>query len=58
MTKTFTTTASHRLTNTGQSAMMQLDLTTIDKLVWNFEFGSLGFIWVLIFGAWNFCDFH
>jgi len=44
MTQTFTTAASHGLTNTGQPAMMQLDLKTIGKLVWNFEFGSLGFI--------------
>jgi hypothetical protein len=44
MSKTFTAIASHRLTNAGQSVMMQLDLTTIGKLVWKFEFGSLGFI--------------
>ena len=33
MSKTFTTTASHRLTNTGQSVMIELNLTTIGKLV-------------------------
>jgi hypothetical protein len=35
---------------------MMLLATTVDGSgVWNFEFGSLGFVWVLEFGA---CNFH
>jgi hypothetical protein len=31
-------------------------LVTIEdgSFVWYFEFGSLGFVWDLVFGAWNF----
>ncbi len=58
MTKTFTTVVSHRFANIGLSVMMPLG-TTVDKsFVWNFEFGSLGFILNLVFGAWNFHDFY
>jgi hypothetical protein len=35
--------------------MIALDPTVAGSFVWNFEFGSLGFIWDLVFGVW---DFH
>jgi len=38
--------------------MMQLDSTVGRSMVWNFEFGSLGFVWNLVFDAWNFHYFH
>ncbi|CAB1075782.1 hypothetical protein D1AOALGA4SA_3593 [Olavius algarvensis Delta 1 endosymbiont] len=33
--------------------------TTINgTLVWNFEFGLMEFVWILIFVAWNFQYYH
>jgi hypothetical protein len=58
MSKTFPAIALHPFANPDQPVMMPLGLTTNGTLVWNFEFGSLGFVWVLVFGAWNFHDFH
>jgi len=51
MSKTFLSIESHRSANPGQPLMMPLSLTTSGTFVWNFEFGSLGFVWVLGFGA-------
>jgi len=42
----------------GQPVMVPWGTTTIGTLVWNFEFGLLGFICVLVFGAWDFHDCH
>jgi len=33
---------------------MRYGTNTCGSFVWNFEFGSLGFICILVFGAWNF----
>ena len=58
MTKTFTTLVSCRFAKPALSVMIQLG-TAVDILfVWDFEFGSLRFGCNLIFGAWNFHDFH
>jgi hypothetical protein len=32
--------------------MIALDPTVAGSFAWNFEFGSLGFIWDLVFGVW------
>ena len=34
--------------------MIALDPTVVGSFAWNFEFRSLGFIWDLVFGVWNF----
>jgi hypothetical protein len=44
MTKTFTTIVSHRFANQGLPTMMLLGTTVDRSLIWNFEFGSLGFV--------------
>jgi hypothetical protein len=45
MTKTFTTVVSHRFANPGLPVMMPLGTTVVEgSFVWNFEFGSLGFV--------------
>jgi hypothetical protein len=36
---------------------MPLDAMAGGSFVWIFEFGSLGFVWDLVFGAWNFNGF-
>jgi len=56
MTKTFANIAAPRL-KTGKPGMMPLGAMANGSSVWIFEFGSLGFIWDLGFGAWNFHDF-
>jgi hypothetical protein len=58
MTKTFTDVVSHRFANLGLPVMIPLSKTVDGSFVWNFEFGSLRFIWDLVFGAWNFHNFH
>jgi len=58
MIKTLTTIVSKRIANSGPSVMMPLGKIAEESFVWYFEFGSLGFIWDLDFGAWNFQDFH
>ena len=58
MTETLTTVVSFRFVNPALSVIMQLVTTVDELLVWNFEFGSLGFVWDLVFGAWIFHDFH
>jgi len=44
MTKTFIRLVSHRLANLGLPIMMPLGTTVEGLFVWNFEFGSLGFV--------------
>jgi len=44
MTKTFTAVISHRFVNPALQVMIQLDTTVEGLFVWNFEFGSLGFV--------------
>ena len=58
MTKTLPTVLSHRVASPDLPVMMPLSLTVDGPIVWNFEFGSLGFVWNLGFGAWNFHDLH
>jgi len=55
MTKTFANIASRQAAKSCEPAMMPLG--TEKSYVWIFEFGSLGFVWDLGFGAWNFHDF-
>ena len=56
MIKTFTVLVSHYITNPDPPVMMLLGTTVDGSFVLNFEFKSLGFIWDLVFGAWNFHD--
>ncbi|UCD79987.1 MAG: hypothetical protein JSW26_00715 [Desulfobacterales bacterium] len=58
MTKTFIPVLSPCFAYFGLPVMMPLDKTEEEFFVWNFEFGSLGFVWDLVIGAWNFHDFH
>jgi len=44
MTETLTTVVSLRFANPALPVMMQLGTTVEGLLVWNFEFGSLGFV--------------
>jgi hypothetical protein len=55
MTKTFTSVFSDRFANPGPILMMVTGINADGSFVWNFEFRSLGFVWDLVFGAWNFC---
>jgi len=54
MTKTLTTVDSYRLANPSFSEAVPLGTTADGSFVWDFEFGSLGLVWDLVFGAWNF----
>ena len=54
MTKTYTTVVSYCFVNPGLSVMVLLGINVDGSFVLNFEFESLGFIWNLVFGAWNF----
>jgi hypothetical protein len=58
MTKTFIRVVSNRYVNPGPPGMMPLGTLIEGLFVWNFEFGSLEFVWYLVFGAWNFHDFY
>jgi hypothetical protein len=44
MTKIFTAVVLHRFTNSGLPVMMPWRTTSEGSFIWNFEFGSLGFI--------------
>jgi len=44
MTKTFTAVIAHRSARPGLPVIMPLDATLDVLFVWNFEFGSLGFV--------------
>jgi len=57
MTKTFAKIAARRDVKSGEPGIMPLDEMAGGYFVWIFEFGSLGFVWDLIFGAWNFHAF-
>jgi hypothetical protein len=58
MTQTFISAISH--SSTGLNIQKKSGFgTAVDRsFIWNFEFGSLGFVCDLAFGAWNFLDFH
>jgi hypothetical protein len=58
MTKTFTTVVSNRFKSLGLPEIIPLVMSVGLALVWNFEIGSLGFICILFFVAWNFYDSH
>jgi len=58
MTKTLTIFVSDHRSNSSLVVMTALGTTAEKSLVLNFEFGLLEFIWNLVFGAWNFHDFH
>jgi len=57
MTKTFAKIAARRNVKSAEPAMMPLGAMADGFLVWIFEFRSLGFVWDLVFGAWNFMAF-
>jgi hypothetical protein len=57
MTKTFARIAARRDGKSGEPGMMPLRAMTGGSFVWIFEFGSLEFVWDLVFGAWNFHGF-
>jgi len=44
MTKTFTTDVLHRFATPDQPVMMPFGTSLDESFVWNFEFGSLGFV--------------
>jgi hypothetical protein len=54
MTKTFISAVLHRFVITDPPMMIPLAKIAWGLFVWNFEIGSLEFIWDLIFGVWNF----
>jgi hypothetical protein len=56
MTKTFAKIAAHKDAKSGEPGMLRLDAIAGAPFVCIFEFGSLGFVWDLGFGAWNFQD--
>ena len=58
MTQTFISAISHP--SIGLSIQKESGFgTAVDwAFVWNFVFGLLGFVCDLVFGAWNFRDFH
>ena len=58
MTKTFTSVVSNRFKLLGLSVTTPLVRSVRLSLVWDFEFGSLGFVCNLFFGAWNFQILH
>ena len=57
MIKTFTAVEPYRCTNLCCQLEMPFGTNADGVCVLNFEFGSLGFVWNLVFGAWNFHDF-
>ncbi|UCD81563.1 MAG: hypothetical protein JSW26_09120, partial [Desulfobacterales bacterium] len=57
MTKTFPKIAARHDLKSGEPGIMPLGAMADGSSVWIFEFGSLGFVWDLVFGAWNFHDF-
>jgi hypothetical protein len=58
MTKTLTAVGPYRYGNLCPPVIMPFGTNAGGSGVWNFEFGSLEFVWNLGFGAWNFHDFH
>jgi len=58
MTKTFTPVVLYRSVHLWLTVIVTLVATIDGSVILNFEFGSLGFIWDLIFGAWNFVSLH
>jgi len=58
MTKTFTPVVSHRFAKQDLPFMTPLGNTVDGLFVWNFEFGLLGIVCDLVFGAWNLFDLH
>jgi len=58
MTKTFNSVVSNRFKLLGLTVTTPLVGSVRLSLVWNFVIGSLGFVCILIFGAWNFQYFH
>jgi hypothetical protein len=58
MTQTFATRVVPHYGHTGELGMRPLDAPVNGFFVCDFEFGSLGFVWDLVFGAWNFLVFR
>jgi len=57
MTKKFAKITARRDAKSDAPGMIPLGATVNGSSVWIFEFGSLGFIWDLVFGAWIFLFF-
>jgi len=51
MTKTFITNETHQFLKDGRPGIMPLVIMADGSFVWVFEFGSLGFVCDLVFGA-------
>jgi len=58
MTKTFAAVIPYRCGSICLPVIMPFCTNTRGSGVWDFEFGSLEFVCYLVFGAWNFYDFH
>ena len=58
MTKTFTAVGRYRFAKLAVPVIMPFGTNVDRSFVWNFEFGSLKFVWNLFFDAWNFHDFN
>ena len=54
MTKTLTAVDSYHIANPSLPEAVPFGATADGSFVRNFEFGSLGFVWDLVFGAWHF----
>jgi len=57
MTKTFGQIAARHDVQSCGPWMIPLDAKADGFFVWIFEFGSLEFVWDLLFGAWDFMFF-
>jgi hypothetical protein len=53
MTKTYTAIAQYRFTKLTPPVVMPFPTNVDRSFVWDFEFGSLGFVWYLSFDIWN-----
>ena len=54
MTKTYTAIGQYRFTKLVAPPVVIPSPTNVDRsFVWNFEFGSLGFVWYLGFEFWD-----
>ena len=58
MTETYTTSAAQHFQSPGELGMVPLGAILDGPLFWDFEFGSLRFVWDLAIGAWNLHDFY
>ena len=53
MTKIFVAVVPYRFGNFDPPVVIPFGTKVRESCVWNFEFGSLEFVWNLVLGAWN-----